>query len=119
MNQSSQKLRLHIRLRIYKDDLLFGTGIAELMEWVEKTGSLSAACREMGMAYSKGWKIVRRAETQLGYSLMDGKKGGSSGGQMVLTDQGRELLRRYRQMETEIIQLADEVFARYFSDVNL
>ena len=81
MNAPINGLRLQIRLRIYKDDLLFGTGIAELMERVEANGSMSAACREMGMAYSKGWKIVRRAENQLGYPLMDGKRGGTGGGQ--------------------------------------
>ena len=36
------------------------------MERVDKNGSMSAACREMGMAYSKGWKIVRRAEASWG-----------------------------------------------------
>ncbi len=116
MNSPLSGLRLQLRLRIYKDDLLFGTGIAELMEKVDRDGSMSAACREMGMAYSKGWKIVRRAENQLGYPLMDGKRGGSGGGKMVLTSQGRELLDRYREMENEINRLAQEVFTRYFPD---
>lgn len=116
MNALNNGMRLQVRLRIYKDDLLFGSGIAELMERVEQTGSMSAACREMGMAYSKGWKIVRRAESQLGYPLMDGKRGGSGGGQMVLTDEGRKLLSLYRKMEEEIDQLANDVFTRYFSD---
>ena len=116
MNALNNGMRLQVRLRIYKDDLLFGSGIAELMERVEQTGSMSAACREMGMAYSKGWKIVCRAESQLGYPLMDGKRGGSGGGQMVLTDEGRKLLSLYRKMEEEIDQLANDVFTRYFSD---
>ena len=116
MSSSENKLRLQLRLRIYKDDLLFGSGIAELMERVDKNGSMSAACREMGMAYSKGWKIVRRAENQLGYPLMDGKRGGTGGGKMVLTSQGRELLDRYREMETEINRLAVEVFNHYFPE---
>ena len=116
MNALNNGMRLQVRLRIYKDDLLFGSGIAELMERVEQTGSMSAACREMGMAYSKGWKIVRRAESQLGHPLMDGKRGGSGGGQMVLTDEARKLLSLYRKMEEEIDQLANDVFTRYFSD---
>ena len=72
MNAPINGLRLQIRLRIYKDDLLFGTGIAELMERVEATGPMSAACRAMGRAYSNGWKIVRRAENHRVHPLMAG-----------------------------------------------
>ena len=35
---------------------------------------------------------------------------------MVLTSQGRELLDRYREMETEINRLAVEVFNHYFPE---
>ena len=116
MSSSENKMRLQLRLRIYKDDLLFGSGIAELMERVDKNGSMSAGWGEMGMAYSKGWKIVRRAESQLGYPLMDGKRGGTGGGRMVLTEQGRALLERYREMEAEINRVSADIFSRYFPD---
>lgn len=40
----------------------FGRGIARLCEGVERTGSLNKACKEMGMAYSKAWKIMHNTE---------------------------------------------------------
>ena len=55
-------------------------GVAELMHHVEETGSLSEACRCMGMAYSKGWRIMKHAEEDLGFPLMEGSRGGSRGG---------------------------------------
>ncbi len=60
-----QKLRYDMRLRISRTDHAFGPGVAELMEHVEATGSLSKGCKCMQMAYSKGWKILKRAEEDL------------------------------------------------------
>ena len=61
-----QKLRYDMRLRVSRTDHAFGPGVAELMEHVEATGSLSKGCKCMQMAYSKGWKILKRAEEDLG-----------------------------------------------------
>lgn len=42
-----QKLRYDMRLRISRTDHAFGPGVAELMEHVEATGSLSKGCKCM------------------------------------------------------------------------
>ena len=46
----------------------------ELCEYVKKeiyqSNSMQTACKEMEMSYSKGWKIIKKAENYLGYSLM-------------------------------------------------
>ena len=86
-----QELRYDMRLRVSRTDHAFGPGVAELMEHVEATGSLSKGCRCMQMAYSKGWKILKRAEEDLGIPLVQGNRGGSNGGQTVLTP-----MRRFR-----------------------
>ena len=41
MSLGKRKLHEQVRLRIYGDELIFGPGIAQIMELVEKTGSLS------------------------------------------------------------------------------
>lgn len=114
MSLGNRKLHEQVRLRIYGDDLIFGPGVAQIMELVEETGSLAEACRQMQMAYSKGWKIVKRAEDNLGFSLMDGTSGGKSGGRMVLTEQGRDFLKRYQAMDAELKAEAQALFEKYF-----
>lgn len=109
-----ENLNYKIRLRIYKSDLIFGPGVAELMEYVEETESLSEACRKMGMAYSKGWKIVKRAEEDLGFALMKGTRGGANGGRMQLTEDGKEFIACYRAMNEELHETADRLFQKYF-----
>ena len=69
-----QKLRYDMRLRVSRTDHAFGPGVAELMEHVEATGSLSKGCKCMQMAYSKGWIILKRAEEDLGIPLVPGRQ---------------------------------------------
>jgi xanthine dehydrogenase accessory factor len=107
-------LKYKIRLRIYRNELVFGPGVAELLEHVKETGSLSEGCRKMGMAYSKGWKIIKRAEEDLGFSLAEGTRGGAHGGKMVLTEDGEKFIECYRKMDTELHKTADGLFEKYF-----
>mgnify|MGYP000022545451 CR=1 FL=1 len=71
-----------IKIKIYQEDLVFGPGLVILMEHILVTESMKDACGEMGMSYSKGWKIINRAEKELGYELLERRHGGKSGGKM-------------------------------------
>lgn len=67
------------RLYLEKDEIFFGPGIAQFLMLTEHTGSMQAACRQMNMSYSKGWKILKTAEKELGYPLLVTKSGGREG----------------------------------------
>ena len=66
-------LKPTIRLSIMNPDAesgsLFGRGIASLCLGVRETGSLNAAAKGMGMAYSKAWRIIK--DTEAGNKLLD------------------------------------------------
>lgn len=72
--EQEKKLRFHMKLRLYYEERNFGPGVAGLMQLVRERGSLAAACQEMHMAYSKAWKIIHKAEEDLGFPLMEGKQ---------------------------------------------
>ena len=93
-----------------ENEKFFGPGIAELLELVEKSASLKEACREMGLSYSKGRGIVKRAETLLGYPLLDKQHGGLGGGASSLTKEGLALLKDYRLLEEDIRRYAEKRF---------
>lgn len=78
----------HVKVRVYNESIDFGKGVAELLQRIEATGSLSAAYKAMGMSASKAWKILRRAEADLGFALVSSTAGGKSGGSSVLTPGG-------------------------------
>lgn len=104
----------HIKVRVYNESIDFGKGVAELLRLIDETGSLSAAYKAMGMSSSKAWKILRHAEADLGFALVQGTSGGRSGGGTVLTQEGRELLKRYTAFNAAVQEAAKQAFAKYF-----
>lgn len=104
----------HIKVRVYNESIDFGKGVAELLRRIDETGSLSAAYKAMGMSSSKAWKILRHAEADLGFALVQGTSGGACGGGTVLTQEGRELLKRYTAFNAELQKAAQQAFAKYF-----
>ena len=77
-----------VQVRLAKEGIFFGPGKARLMEYIEKTGSMQEACLEMGLSYSKGARMIKAAEKQLGFKLLERRIGGSGGGGSRLTDEG-------------------------------
>ncbi|NLO85103.1 MAG: LysR family transcriptional regulator [Clostridiales bacterium] len=80
----------------------FGPGIASLMDGIDRGGSLSAAAREMGMAYSKAWTVFQNCEEVLGLPLLQRQSGGRKGGKSTLTPEGRALLAHYRSIQKSL-----------------
>ena len=101
-------LKPTIRLSIMNPDAesgsLFGRGIASLCLGVRETGSLNAAAKGMGMAYSKAWKILKGAEKEWG----DGAHGSD------LTEAGNKLLDTYLAIEEKLQKEAEELFEAAF-----
>ena len=75
----------------------FGEGPYRLLLAVKETGSLRAASLSMDMAYTKALKLLRQAETALGFPLTQRSTGGKDGGGSTLTPECLILLERYRQ----------------------
>jgi molybdate transport system regulatory protein len=92
---------------------VFGVGIRELLIRVEDTGSLHRAASEMGLAYSKAWRIVRRAEEHLGYPLLARRAGGTGGGGSVLSPEARRLVPAFGELIDEARSMLDELTARH------
>ncbi len=95
---------------------VFGIGIRELLIRVESTGSLRQAASDMGMAYSKAWHIVRRAEEHLGFTLLQRRTGGTGGGGSAVSDEGRRLVEAFGALLDEADTLLDELYAKHFGN---
>lgn len=115
---SDLRTRLHPRLTLWIDDgegrSVFGKGRMLILDAIDRHGSLAAAADALGMSYRALWGRVRRAESRLGYPLIESHagRGGSSGS--VLTRRGRELLERYRALLARVSAAVDEGFGEIF-----
>lgn len=107
-------LRYQLTMRLFLEGKSFGPGPMRLLEGVERTGSLSKAAGNMGMAYSKAWKMIQGLEKEWGFPLLVKQAGGAHGGGSYLTEEGRDLLERYRSMLAEVHDTADAALKKYF-----
>ena len=107
-------LKPTIRLSIMNPDAesgsLFGRGIASLCLGVRATGSLNAAAKGMGMAYSKAWRIIKDTEAALDLQLLN--RDGAHGSD--LTEAGNKLLDTYLAIEEKLQKEAEELFEAAF-----
>lgn len=80
---------------------MIGPGKADLLEAIAATGSISAAGRSMGMSYKKAWYLLDAMNSHFASPLVEASRGGSGHGGAHLTPMGRDVLARYRAIETK------------------
>ena len=112
-------LRWGLTLRLFGVDKSFGPGPMALLEGTDRTGSLHRAAAEMGMSYSKAWKLIGKLEDSWGFPLLERHTGGVKGGCSSLTPEGADLLARYRAMLDEVERAAEAAFQTHFGDGKL
>ena len=96
----------------------FGEGPCQLLRLVEKTGSLRGAAKEMGMAYSKATRLIKLAETVLGFPLTYRCTGGKDGGGSKLTPAGLQWLCRYEAYRDACVQANQLLYRQHFPEIS-
>lgn len=117
MPDSKSDIKLHpkLTLQFFTNEKCFGPGVAILLEKIKENNSIRKASAEIGMSYSKAWTIIRRAESNLGFKLLESKTGGVDGGGATLTKNGERLLESFRQCEKELFDYCESKFEEHFS----
>ncbi len=86
---------------LFRKAIAMGPGKAELLQAIERTGSISAAARDMDMSYRRAWLLVDTMNTSFKHPLVTTETGGQRGGGAVVTEFGLDVLRRYLEMEAK------------------
>jgi molybdate transport system regulatory protein len=93
---------LQPRLRILLGAAIaIGPGKADLLDAIDRCGSISGAARELGMSYRRAWQLADVMNRAFRERLVEAGSGGRQGGGARLSPFGREVLSRYRAMETK------------------
>ncbi|MEF9864963.1 MAG: LysR family transcriptional regulator [Oscillospiraceae bacterium] len=108
-----QKLAYRLKITLTGEENFFGPGIVEILQRTEQSGSLHGACAEMHMAYSKAWRVLKKAEKELGFALLEGKAGGAHGGKSTVTPKAKAFCKRYEDFCTEINSAAQKAFINF------
>lgn len=91
-------VRLMVRVAFGRRGAL-GPGKVRLIELIDEHGSITAACKEMGMSYRRAWLLVEGLKQAFREPVLTTQQGGVSGGGCRLTPYGRSILKRYRALE--------------------
>jgi molybdate transport system regulatory protein len=100
-----------LRFRLLLGELRLGPGKADLLEAVDRTGSISAAARAMGMSYARAWRLLSELNGGFG-PVVETRRGGGEGGGAALTDKGRAVLDAYRGLQAELDAVAAPTLTR-------
>ncbi|MBZ9560153.1 MULTISPECIES: winged helix-turn-helix domain-containing protein [unclassified Modicisalibacter] len=91
------------QLRLVADkDVVIGPGKADLLEAIDRSGSIASASRELGMSYKKAWQLIETMNRHFATPLIDTRMGGSQHGGATLTPLGREVIDHYRALERRL-----------------
>ncbi len=104
------KPHAHLRLD-FSGTCSIGPGKIGLLEGIERTGSLSAAARALGMSYRRAWLLLHATNEGFEEAVVELSVGGKDGGGTRLTAFGRQLIADYRGFEAAVDALAMKAFA--------
>lgn len=107
LDKLETSVRLSVRNPLSESTSVFGRGVANLCLGVREHGSLNAAAKSMGMAYSKAWRIIKDTEAALDVQLLN--RDGAHGSE--LTEEGDRILDTYIAINDRLQTEAQQLFA--------
>ncbi len=98
---------LKLKVMLFCGDVTaMGPGKADLLEAIEREGSISGGGRTLGMSYRRAWSLVDIMNRCWKEPLVKTSVGGGARGGAQLTPFARNLLRAYRDLEGQLMQSA-------------
>ncbi len=92
------------------DQIIIGKGRMEILENIEKTGSINQAAKVMKMSYKAVWSKIKFTEKHLNTKIVDAdKKTGTR-----LTREGKNLLENYRRLNNKCMDSDNRIFQQIF-----
>ena len=94
---------------------LFGDGKADLLEAVDRLGSLRSAAQSMGMSYRHAWGLLRELDLAAGFAFLE-HSGTGPRSRLRLTDDGRAFIAAYRRFRAPLGKVVEARFRHIFSE---
>ena len=107
LDKLETSVRLSVKNPLSESTSVFGRGVANLCLGVREHGSLNAAAKSMGLAYSKAWRIIKDTEAALDVQLLN--RDGAHGSE--LTEEGDRILDTYIAINDRLQAEAQQLFA--------
>jgi len=116
--REKKRFRLKVQTKLWLENkevgaVVMGKGKAEILELIDKKGSIAAAARELGVSYKKVWNHIKTLENNTNKQYVIATKGRRSGGS-IITDEAKEFIRKFKKLKKEVEEFADMRFMEIF-----
>ena len=102
-------MRQIVRFRVdFSDACSLGPGKIDLLESIQRTGSLRQAAHALGMSYRRAWLLLDGLNRSFTEPASTASIGGQGGGGVTLTPFGLEIIRAYRAAAQAIDAVAHQ-----------
>jgi molybdate transport repressor ModE-like protein len=113
----SRPPRLCPRVKVWLESegrYAFGLGIAEILEAIDRCGSMKQAASDLGKSYRHVWQRVREAEEALRVQLVEARVGGQGTRRSTLTEEAHRLVKGFLAFRGRMLELLSEEYPRAF-----
>ena len=95
-----------------QDRIIMGEGRKEILETIERTGSINQTSKAMKMSYKGVWSKIKVTEEYLNMNIVhaDRKMG------TRLTKEGKDLLKKYSVLKEQCLKADNRCFENVFGD---
>ena len=94
------------------NNIIIGKGRMEILENIEKTGSMNQVAKQMKMSYKAVWSKIKATEKNLNAKIVHAdRKNGSR-----LSREGKELIKKYKLLVKECMASDDKIFDNIFGN---
>jgi molybdate transport system regulatory protein len=108
---------LHPRIKVWLETngrYGFCNGMCQMLQAVERTGSIKQAACELGRSYRYVWGRIKSAEQVFGRQLVETHIGGKDTQRSSLTAAAKHLVTAFLALHARITDVLGEEFARCF-----
>jgi molybdate transport system regulatory protein len=110
---SRQRASLVPRVKVWLEAegrYAFGYGITEILQAVERTGSIKQAASDLDKSYRYIWGRIKKAEEALGRRLVQAHVGGKDTRRSFLTPLAQQLVADFVALRSRMMQVVKDEF---------
>ena len=112
---------INLKVKLYLEDeqeKFMGIGVLWILQRVPACGSLRAAAAEMGISYSKAFRMIEKLESTLGKPVLERHRGGMQRNGAKLTPFGQEFILLYDDFQRTCKSLMEEPFKKFTDELS-
>ena len=114
--EKGKKMEVKVKVWIEddKNNLVFGGGKMEILEYIEQTGSIAEASTKIGLSYKKAWTHIKVLEKYIEDELVITQKGAGEQGGSTLTPKAKEIITNYKKLQSDVKEYTQDRFKDLF-----